>query len=209
MSNFNFFFRATFLFVLMTAQAFRSSTLITQEGSRKCTANSLSMSHESVTTGQVSTLFERRSFISLGVFSGLALQTNPAVAAGKDTIDSMIGELTDVKSKLEPIPRLLQAEDWEGVRTILKSPPVNFLWNVGVDKNTLVRLSQLTDDIELLELKDDLAISLQMCDQFTYGNVFVYFQPGNGKVKVKEPTELANKAMRQIDDAIKMARESQ
>jgi hypothetical protein len=36
-------------------------------------------------------------------------------------------------------------------------------------------------------------------------NAFVYFQPGNGKVKIKEPTELANKAMEQIQQAIELA----
>lgn len=201
MPNSKFFSGTTIFFVLMmNAQAFQSNAFITTEHARRCTTTSLSVC--------ASSIIERRSFIALGAFSGLALGTNPAFAAGKDDIDSMIAELEEVRSKLEPIPRLLQAEDWEGVRTILKSPPVNFIWNVGVDKNTLVRLAQSTDNIELLELKDDLAISLQMCDQFTYDNVFVYFQPGNGKVKVKEPTDLANKAMRQIDEAIKMVRES-
>jgi hypothetical protein len=44
------------------------------------------------------------------------------------------------------------------------------------------------------DLKDELGVALQMCDQLTYDNVFVYYQPGNGKVKVKEPTDLAIKA---------------
>ena len=45
-------------------------------------------------------------------------------------------------------------------------------------QNTLVQLAKETGDFELLELKDELAISLQMCDQLTYDNAFVYFQPG-------------------------------
>lgn len=32
--------------------------------------------------------------------------------------------------------------------------------------------------MELLELKDELAISLQMTDQYSYDNVFIYYQPG-------------------------------
>jgi len=35
-----------------------------------------------------------------------------------------------------------------------------------------------------------------------YDNVFVYFQPGNGKVKIKEPIEMANKALGQLQQAI-------
>jgi len=66
----------------------------------------------------------------------------------------------------------------------------------------LVQLAKETGEFELLELKDELAISLQMCDQLTYDNAFVYFQPGNGKVKIKEPTDLAKKAQAQIQEAI-------
>ena len=54
----------------------------------------------------------------------------------------------------------------------------------------------------LTKLKDDLAYSLQMCDQLTYDNVFVYFQPGSGKINIKEPVEFAEKAARQIATAI-------
>ena len=45
-----------------------------------------------------------------------------------------------------------------------------------------------------------------MCDQLTYGNAFVYFQPGNGKINIKEPSDFANKAMSQIDNAVKIAK---
>ena len=39
-----------------------------------------------------------------------------------------------------------------------------------------------------------------------YDNVFVYFQPGNGKVKIKEPIDLAIKAMKQLDEAIEVVK---
>jgi hypothetical protein len=32
---------------------------------------------------------------------------------------------------MEPIPDLLEKQDWEAVRQILKTPPVNKLWNLG------------------------------------------------------------------------------
>mmetsp|Transcript_8255 Transcript_8255/g.12698 ORF Transcript_8255/g.12698 Transcript_8255/m.12698 type:complete len:210 (+) Transcript_8255:122-751(+) len=202
-------FTTSFFLLLINVEAF-SSTSTTKASFSRCTSTCLSMGSNSPCAGELPTLIERRSFIALSSLTGLALGISPAPAqaAGKDTVDAMIAELAEVKKKLEPIPGLLQAQDWEAVRTILKSPPVNLIWNVGVEKNTLARLADLTDNVELLELKDDLALSLQMCDQFTYDNVFVYFQPGNGKVKVKEPTELANKAMKQIDDAIRMAQET-
>eukprot|EP00550_Attheya_septentrionalis_P004170 CAMPEP_0198299126 /NCGR_PEP_ID=MMETSP1449-20131203/43484_1 /TAXON_ID=420275 /ORGANISM="Attheya septentrionalis, Strain CCMP2084" /LENGTH=209 /DNA_ID=CAMNT_0044000583 /DNA_START=112 /DNA_END=741 /DNA_ORIENTATION=+ len=127
-----------------------------------------------------------------------------AMAAGT-TKDDLIADLVASKAKLEPIPSLLEAMEWDSVRTILKTPPVNQLWNLGDSKNTLVLLGKETGEFGLLELKDELSITLQICDQLTYGNAFVYYQPGNGKFKIKEPMDLAKKAMNQIQDAIDMA----
>ena len=53
-----------------------------------------------------------------------------------------------------------------------------------------------------MEIKDELAVSLQMTDQYSYDNVFIYYQPGNGKVKTKEPLEMANQAIGQLKEAL-------
>ena len=66
----------------------------------------------------------------------------------------------------------------------------------------MLKLAKETSDVELFELKDELAYNLQMCDQLTYDNVFVYFQPGSGKIKIKEPTESANKAIEYLDQIL-------
>lgn len=71
----------------------------------------------------------------------------------------------------------------------------------------MLALAKETGNVELFDLKDDLAYSLQMCDQLTYDNAFVYFQPGNGKYKIKEPQELARAAMSQIQQVIELANE--
>jgi len=132
-----------------------------------------------------------------------AIQPSIANAAG-GTAD-LVNDLAASKEKLKPIPDLLNAGEWDKVRTILKTPPVNQLWNLGESKNTLVKLAKETGEFELLELKDELAISLQICDQLAYANSFVYTQPGNGQVNIKGPTDLALKAMAQLDAAISMA----
>lgn len=53
-----------------------------------------------------------------------------------------------------------------------------------------------------MEIKDELAVSLQMTDQYSYDNVFIYYQPGNGKVKTKEPLQMANQAIGQLKEAL-------
>jgi len=65
-----------------------------------------------------------------------------------------------------------------------------------------VKLVKENGNFDLLEMKDELAISLQMTDQYSYDNVFIYYQPGNGKVKTKEPLEMANKAIGQLKEIL-------
>jgi len=70
-----------------------------------------------------------------------------------------------------------------------------------------MKLARDTGNVELFEMKDDLAYNLQMCDQLTYNNAFVYFQPGSGKLNIKEPQSLARRAMAQFQDIIDIANE--
>lgn len=131
--------------------------------------------------------------------ASLGIAPASAVAASQS---SLIADLEASKTKLEQIPDLLEAQKWDEVRSILKTPPVAFLWNLGDSKNTLLQLAKETGDVELFELKEDLAYNLQMCDQLTYDNVFVYFQPGAGKINIKEPKESAKKALQQLEGVI-------
>ena len=156
---------------------------------------------------------DRREFVTaaavlISAAPTLAPEKSAAAAASASEAKAWIAELESARRKLDGVPGLLQAGEWDQVRTILKTPPVNFLWNMGDSKNPLSQLAKATDQFELIDLKEEISISLQMTDQYTYDNVFVYFQPGNGKVKIKEPMEMALKAMQQIDDALQLAKDS-
>lgn len=150
------------------------------------------------------------STISLSLTSSLLPIANAANAAepSSTTKEALLTDLQTSLTKITPIPDLLQNSEWDKVRTILKTPPVNQLWNLGESQNTLVKLAKETGEFELVEMKDELAISLQMTDQYSYDNVFIYYQPGNGKVKVKEPLEMAKKAIVQLKEAIEVANSS-
>mmetsp|Transcript_1756 Transcript_1756/g.3847 ORF Transcript_1756/g.3847 Transcript_1756/m.3847 type:complete len:184 (+) Transcript_1756:214-765(+) len=145
-------------------------------------------------------------------YSAAALISSGTVAATASpawAVDTgkALEELEQSIEKMKPIPDLLDDNEWDKVRSILKQPPVNKLWNLGDSQNTLLQLARETGNIDLFELKDDLAYNLQLCDQLTYDNAFVYFQPGNGKVNIKEPKEFSKKAMKQIQQAIDLAKE--
>lgn len=173
--------------------------------------NSLLLSAAVVNVQGFSSQEPRRAFLSKvqtivapALIATISSTSNPSIANAAAAKD-LVNDLVESKEKMAPIPDLLQAEKWDQVRTILKTPPVNNLWNLGDSKNPLVQLAKESGEFELLELKDELSISLQMCDELTYNNAFVYFQPGNGKINIKQPTELAKKAMSQIGDAISLA----
>lgn len=124
----------------------------------------------------------RRAFFStlstLAPAAALATLSPSSAAAAASSKDALLSDLQESLKKLEPVPDLLQKSEWESVRKILKTPPVNQLWNLGDSQNILVRLAKETGEYELLEVKDEVSISLQMCDQYSYDNVFVYYQPG-------------------------------
>ena len=88
------------------------------------------------------------------------------------------------------INKLLEEEQWDTVRSIFKAAPVNLAWEQTMAKrNPFKQLADLRDDVEQFEIVDELAAALQLADQYCYSNTFIYTQPGNGKVKIKEPKQ--------------------
>jgi hypothetical protein len=81
------------------------------------------------------------------------------------------------------------------------------LYLFAQSQNTVLKLAKETGNVELFEVKEDLALDLQICDQLTYANAFVYFQPGDGKYKIKEPQEMVRGAMKKITEALELANE--
>jgi len=124
----------------------------------------------------------RRSFLSKIITSSssatLLITSLPTTAHAASTKEELLTDLTTSLTKISSIPPLLESAEWDKVRTILKTPPVNQLWNLGESQNTLVKLAKETGNFDLMEVKDELAISLQMTDQYSYDNVFIYYQPG-------------------------------
>ncbi|GMI45010.1 hypothetical protein TrCOL_g9324 [Triparma columacea] len=147
-----------------------------------------------------------KSFVKIATTGALVTTAFPSVsfAEGKD---ELIMQLKDGRKLLEPLSDKLQAEQWDAVRSVLKGPGLGELWNLGESKNTIAKLAKKTDNMMLMELGNELQISLQMADQLTYDNAFVYFQPGNGKVDIKGPQSMVKKAISQLDEIVEMAAE--
>lgn len=154
----------------------------------------------------------RRSILSSSLLASITtiLTTSSsqqiAAFAAETNTDSLIADLDTSLERISTIPPLLEAAQWDKVRTILKTPPVVDLWNLGDSKNTLAKIALSTGNMEIMEYKDELSISLQMTDQYSYDNNFIYYQPGNGKVKTKEPLDMAKKAIVQLKEAVEFVK---
>ena len=165
------------------AFAFTTSHQPQQAASRVVSSTSL----YSANNNEQQLSFSRRSVLSkILTTTAAALTTSstllPTQSAhatpSSSTTAALITDLQTSLTKITQLPTELENANWDTARTILKTPPVNQLWNLGESSNTIVKLAKETGEMELLELKDDLAISLQMCDQYSYDNVFIYYQPG-------------------------------
>mmetsp|Transcript_62941 Transcript_62941/g.73601 ORF Transcript_62941/g.73601 Transcript_62941/m.73601 type:complete len:209 (+) Transcript_62941:27-653(+) len=127
----------------------------------------------------------------------------PQASFAAGATDEYLAELNISLDKMKPIPKMLEELKWDEARTVLKNPPVSKLWNLGDGQNTVLKLIKETGNVELFEVKDDLAYNLQTCDALVYANNFIEFQPGNGKLKLKEPIEAMNKALSLLEMIIK------
>mmetsp|Transcript_11507 Transcript_11507/g.29473 ORF Transcript_11507/g.29473 Transcript_11507/m.29473 type:complete len:224 (-) Transcript_11507:241-912(-) len=61
----------------------------------------------------------------------LAAITWPVAAHAADKEAALLADLKAVRVALEPLPALLDEEKWDAVRSVLKTPPVGNLWNLG------------------------------------------------------------------------------
>ena len=147
-------------------------------------SSSTTVLHETTST-TAATDISRRTFLSTVIaataVSSFAILPIQSAYAAADSKDALIADLQTSLTKIETIPSLVDSAEWDKIRTVLKTTPVVELWNLGESKNTLVKLAKETGEFDLMEMKDELAISLQMCDQYSYDNNFIYYQPGKYK----------------------------
>jgi len=150
----------------------------------------------------------RRNLLALSVVGGVAALTSPTLAlavAEEESVAQLVASLKAARDLLVPLSGKLQDEQWDAVRSVLKGPGLGELWNLGASKNPINKLAKATDSMELIELSDELQVSLQMADQLTYDNAFVYFQPGSGKIDLKGPQNMIKRSMEQLDEIIQAA----
>ena len=177
--------------VLLAALSVDAFTMDRTSLSVSTSSSSTTVLHETTFTAATDTSSSatdtsRRTFLSTtiaatAVSSSFATLPIQSAYAAADSKDALIADLQTSLTKIETIPSLVDSAEWDKIRTVLKTTPVVELWNLGESKNTLVKLAKETGEFDLMEMKDELAISLQMTDQYSYDNNFIYYQPGKYK----------------------------
>jgi hypothetical protein len=74
-----------------------------------------------------------RRWFAITTVTAIATAVIPsrAEAANSEKVREALDEMRLSKEKLQAIPDLLEEKEWDKVRSILKLPPVNKLWNLG------------------------------------------------------------------------------
>ena len=133
-------------------------------------------------------LLSRRGLVAGAPIAAAAALLAPRSARAADKA-ALKRNAQAVLAALDPLPALVDENKWDGIRSVLKAPPVNELWNLGNGRNYIRTYALDEGDPDLIELAEDLSTALQLSDQYVYDNNFIYFQPGSGKLKIKEPKD--------------------
>ena len=135
-------------------------------------------------TASMASHLSRRQTLQRGSLAAVVplLAPTPALASTKADAEKVLEALT-------PLSGYVDDGKWDAVRTVLAQSPIVELWKTGNSKNWIRAAALDAGDPELIELSEDLSSALQLTDQYVYDNNFIYFQPGNGKVKTKEPKD--------------------
>ena len=120
----------------------------------------------------------RRQTLQRGSLAAVVpvLVPTPALASTKTDAEKVL-------EALQPLSGFVDDGKWDAVRTVLATSPIVELWKTGNSKNWIRAAALSAGDPELIELSEDLSSALQLTDQYVYDNNFIYFQPGNGKVR--------------------------
>jgi hypothetical protein len=123
----------------------------------------------SATDAWTSTCQSRRSVISATAFT-LSFFL-PAKVYATDRLGELLADLKKARLQMEPIPDLIQKEQWDSVRAILILPPLSNLWTKSSRKVPLLQeYADLIgenngDELAVLEGKEELMSSLRVSRQ--------------------------------------------
>lgn len=95
-----------------------------------------------------------------------------------DDLASLQSTTLKAKNQLEPVPSIIQKEEWDKIRAILVTPPISDYWTKSArETNVMTAIADSVgdaggDELNILELKEELQSHLRYLDMGAYNNVF-------------------------------------
>ncbi len=171
---------------------------------------------------------QRRTFLkrfisssSAGAAAALHFSVHEAKAAtntnGND-INTILSQLKEARSQLDPIENLIKEEKWDSVRAILIKPPLSDCW-AKTSRPLLKLYAEAMDEIPngdelaVLELREEALDHLRFLDMAVYNNVFnpIKTEGETGATKelirsyYEDPVKEFKACVRILDDLIALA----
>ena len=148
----------------------------------------------------------------------------PAWAANAVDTDEalLLKDLIAAKQTLAALPKLVGDQQWDPVRSELRTPAVNALWNTADKANTLLKLARSRGDPDIFDAAEEVSRSLRDVDGIVYSNGFSMEGKmagaglrgdgsgvggkaqgaGGGKYRIKEPQALLISVVASIDGVL-------
>jgi len=180
----------TLLSLAIVLLAAPSLAFITPLRSRQCRSNQL------VAAPQCEMLGRRAVAAQAASFAVLLLAQQGASAVDSETI----ALLKQARAQLEPCAGLIEAGSWDGVRTVVKTAPLQ-----NANKLITKYISESGEAAEDLVIpREDLVQALQFLDMTVYNNNFISEQNAQGKkgAGVKIDRETPMKHLQESKDAL-------
>jgi hypothetical protein len=132
------------------------------------------------------------------------------------TFGDLIEQVKAARSQLDQVPKLIEAEKWDGVRSILAKPPLSDCWTKSA-RPLLPRYAQAVgeadgDELAALEAKEDAISHLRYLDMAVYNNIFnpIATEGTSGATKelvrsyYEDPTSEWKASKKAFDDLIEL-----
>jgi len=120
---------------------------------------------------------KRRSFLQTISAGAILFSSQASLAASGAQLPTLLSQVKEARSQLDPVPALIKEEKWDSVRAILVTPPLSDCWNKSaklLSSYAKVIGDELPDGDELaaLEMKEDALDHIRFLDMAAYNNVF-------------------------------------
>mmetsp|Transcript_42037 Transcript_42037/g.76315 ORF Transcript_42037/g.76315 Transcript_42037/m.76315 type:complete len:203 (+) Transcript_42037:41-649(+) len=148
----------------------------------------------------------RRQVLTVPIFAGISTgAVYPQSAHAAESAAQLLAALREQRALLDPILARIDDKQWDSIRFTLKNPPLQYIWDCAMAKNTVRKLGEVLADEEILAAFEEITSGMQSVDEYMYTNAFVYTQPGSGKFKIDEPKSELRKVMQSLDRVIQLA----